>query len=373
MQDTDPAPFHHQAERLAAWIRLEQTPGVGRLTALSLIEQFGSPQAVFDAAAANLLPQLSKAQVSNLRAAPDPAFAACLDATFRWLERPGKHLLTYHDPAYPPLLRQIADPPLLLYAVGRLELLASAGLAIVGSRNATTQGAANARAFAQAVSGAGLTVVSGLALGIDAAAHEGALLGPGATVAVIGTGADRIYPRRNQALARRIAVEGCIVSEYALGTPPRAENFPRRNRLISGLACGVLVIEAAAGSGSLITAGVAADQGRDVFALPGSIHAPLSKGCHQLIKGGAKLVDSAADLLDELRVSPLARMHIAPAQVYDGPYAALLETLGHGPVDYDTLAGRADDLGALATQLLSLELAGHVERLPGGFFQRLNR
>ena len=374
MQDTDPTPFHSQAERLAGWLRLHQTPGVGRLSAVALVQRFGSPQAVFAAGFEVLRQHVSPARARALSAAPAAAVAASVDATLAWLSRPGNVLLTFDDPAYPALLRQIPDPPLLLYAVGRTELLGMPCVAIVGSRNATAQGVANAGAFAQALSSAGLTVVSGLALGIDAAAHQGGLRGPGATVAVIGTGADRIYPRRNEALTRRIAAEGCIVSEYPLGTPPLGDNFPRRNRLISGLSCAVLVIEAAAGSGSLITARVAAEQGRDVFAIPGSIHAPLAKGCHQLIKAGAKLVESIADLLDDLQVAPLARLNIAPAQSYQGDYGALLSALGQGPIDYDTLAGLTEaHLGTLATQLLSLELAGHVERLPGGFFQRVNR
>lgn len=374
MQDTDPTPTHRQAERVAAWMRLQQTPGVGRLTAVMLVQRFGSPQAVFAAGLDGLLQHVSPARAHALCAVPAAPFGASVDTTLAWLARPGHHLLTFDDPAYPALLRQIADPPLLLYAVGRLELLGMPCVAIVGSRNATAQGVANASAFGQALSGAGMTVVSGLAMGIDAAAHEGGLRGPGATVAVIGTGADRIYPRRNEALTRRIAAEGCIVSEYSLGTPPMADNFPRRNRLISGLSCAVLVVEAAAGSGSLITARVAADQGRDVFAIPGSIHAPLAKGCHQLIKAGAKLVESVADLLDDLRVAPLARLNVAPVQSYQGEYGDLLTALGQGPVGYDTLAGLTEaDLGTLATQLLALELAGHVERLPGGFFQRVNR
>ena len=374
MQDTDPAPLHSQAERLAAWMRLQQTPGVGPVAASALIERFKTPQAIFSAAFEVLLEHVSPAQARALGMAPPPSFQACLEAALAWMARPGNYILTPDHPHYPALLRQIADPPIVLYAVGRPELLGMPCVAIVGSRNATLQGVANAQAFGHAVSGAGFTVVSGLAMGIDAAAHEGGLRAAGATVAVIGTGADRIYPRGNAALARRIGQEGCLLSEYSLGTPPAAVNFPRRNRLISGLSCAVLVVEAAEGSGSLITARVANEQGRDVFAIPGSIHSSLSQGCHKLIKAGAKLVESSADLLDELHVSPLARLQPAPARAYDGEHLALLNALGHGPVGYDALAALTEaDAGTLATQLLSLELAGHLERLPGGLFQRVNR
>lgn len=374
MHDTDPANLPSQAERLAGWMRLQQTAGVGPIAAAALIARFTTPHAIFSASYALLLEHVAPAQARALCAPPPPAFQACLDTALAWMARLGNHILTPDHPQYPALLRQIADPPVLLYAVGRPELLSMPSVAIVGSRNATVQGVANAQAFGHALSGAGFTVVSGLAMGIDAAAHEGGLRSAGATVAVIGTGADRIYPRGNAVLARRIGQEGCIVSEYALGTPPVAANFPRRNRLISGLACAVLVVEAAEGSGSLITARVANEQGRDVFAIPGSIHSPLSKGCHKLIKAGAKLVESSADLLDELHVSPLARLQLPLARTYDGAHLALLNALGQGPVGYDALATLTEaDAGTLATQLLALELAGHVERLPGGFFQRVNR
>jgi DNA processing protein len=262
----------------------------------------------------------------------------------------------------------------LLYAIGRIELLQGPALAIVGSRNASVQGVANAAAFGHALSAAGITIVSGLALGIDTAAHQGGLRGVGATVAVIGTGADRIYPPRNRELAYQIAREGCILSEYPLGTMPQPANFPPRNRLISGLCCGVLVVEAAARSGSLITAHVAADQGREVFAIPGSIHAPLSKGCHQLIKEGARLVESAADVLLELRHAPLLGGAPEAGPAYRGAHLTLLEAMGQGPVDADQLGSfTGSDPGTVSSELLALELAGQVERLPGGLFQRINR
>lgn len=373
MQDTDPAPSTSQAAGLADWIRLEQTPGVGPVAVQQLLELFDTPQGIFGAGHAALAAVVADPVARALSAPPSPAILDTIVRVQTWLAADAHHLLTFDHPDYPPLLRQIADPPVLLYAIGQPALLAGPAVAIVGSRNASAQGVANARAFGQALSGAGLTIVSGMALGIDAAAHEGGLLGSASTIAVIGTGADRIYPRANRDLAYRIARDGCIVSEYPLGAGALPGNFPKRNRLISGLACAVLVVEAAAQSGSLITARVAGEQGRDVFAIPGSIHAPLAKGCHQLIKQGAKLVESAADLLDELKRAPLAGF--APPQAdYAGAERALLQLMGYDPVDIDTLASLTDaEPGILAGQLLSLELAGQLERLPGGMFQRLQR
>ncbi|ATQ74267.1 DNA-protecting protein DprA [Massilia violaceinigra] len=376
MQDTDPAHPVSQAERLAAWVRLEQTPGVGPGTAHRLLSRFGTPQSIFSASHLSLR-ELVSDSVARALCEPMPhACAAYLDTVHDWLAQPDHHLLTPDDPAFPPLLRELAMPPLLLYAAGRVALLSAPAVAVVGSRNATGQGAANARAFASALSGAGLTIVSGLALGIDAAAHDGGLRGPGSTVAVTGTGADRIYPRRNEELARRIAEEGCIVSEYPLGTGPSPGNFPRRNRLISGMCCAVLVVEAAAGSGSLITARLAAEQGRDVFAIPGSIHSPLSKGCHSLIRDGATLVDCVDDILIPLQVAPLATLDVAAPEtaIRDAGQLALLDALAYEPSGADALAAlTGSDPGTLAGQLLALELAGHLERLPGGLFQRVKR
>jgi DNA processing protein len=354
---------------------------VGPITAGILLARFKSPHAIFAASHAALRAVVSDALASALLAVPDAAQARALDTILSWCSLDGNHVLTLDDPAYPALLREIPDPPLLLYAKGQPALLAGPALAIVGSRNATTQGKHTAAAFAEALSSAGLTIVSGLALGIDTAAHEGALRGPGSTIAVVGTGADRIYPRRNRALAHQIAQDGCVLSEYPLGTAALAANFPRRNRLISGLACGVLVVEAAAGSGSLITANVANEQGRDVFAIPGSIHSPLSKGCHKLIQNGARLVETAADLFEALAMAPLvtgALPHAgqagAAAAAVDGDSAALLEVMGQGPLHGDILADLSDmPPGKLLAQLMALELAGMVERLPGGLFQRLNR
>jgi DNA processing protein len=268
----------------------------------------------------------------------------------------------------------------MLYAKGRIELLSNPSLAIVGSRNATAQGIANAEKFAETMSEAGLTIVSGMALGIDTAAHQGSLKcsdrpNTGSTIAVIGTGADIVYPARNRMLAHQIATAGCIVSEYSLGMPAIAANFPRRNRIISGLARGVLVVEAAAQSGSLITARMALEQGRDVFAIPGSIHSPLSKGCHQLIKQGAKLVESAQDILEELGHFSLSHPSTAVSgstNPIGSSLEQLLNVMGFDPVNIDLLAERAGiDAGTLNAQLLNLEFQGLIEMLPGGIYRRL--
>ena len=375
MQDTDPTPAVSQAPVLAAWLRLVLTPGVGPVTANALLDRFKTPKSIFSASHAALRKHASDAQARALLAPVDGALQAAIDAALAWQSEPGNHLLRRGDATYPALLRTLRDAPPLLYAKGRTDLLPGAALAIVGSRNATVQGRATASAFAEALSGAGISIVSGLALGIDAAAHEGGLRGPGSTIAVVGTGADRIYPRRNRDLAHRIASDGCVLSEYPLGTPPLAENFPKRNRLISGMSCGVLVVEAAAKSGSLITAEVANDQGRDVFAIPGSIHSLLSAGCHKLIQSGARLIASPGELLVALSRAPLVRAALpAPAPAESDELARLLETLGQGPLHGDTLAELTTmHPGNLSAQLVALELAGKVERLPGGLFQRVNR
>ncbi len=361
----------------AAWLRLMHTPGVGGVAARALLAAFGLPDAIFRAGF-DALRRVVAAPVAQALAGPVPeSTKALIDATLAWLQLPGNHLLTLADAAYPGALLEIADPPPLLYLKGRLELLSRPALAVVGSRNASLQGVANAEHFSCALSEAGLTIVSGLALGIDAAAHRGGLRGAGSTIAVIGTGIDIVYPHSNRALAGLIAEQGCIVSEYALATPPLPANFPRRNRLISGLARAVLVIEAAARSGSLITARMAGEQGRDVFAIPGSIHSALAKGCHALIKQGAKLVESADDVLVELQW-PSATVGAAPALAPALDHAqqepqqqALLAALGHDPVDLDSLAQRAGlDAASVIGQLLTLEMDGLVERLPGGLFQR---
>ena len=299
---------------------------------------------------------------------------AALGPTLAWLAEPGHALVAWDDPAYPRALLTVTDPPPVLHYAGKLDLLNRPALAIVGSRNATPQGRQNAEAFAAALSGSGLTIVSGLAQGIDAAAHRGGLAGTGKSIAVVGTGIDRIYPAANKALAHRLAENGGLLSQFVLGTPPLPGNFPRRNRVISGLVRGVLVVEATPNSGSLITARFAAEQGREVFAIPGSIHSPFSKGCHRLIKDGAKLVETAQDVLEELGMASTAawRRPEAGRPAPDDDAARVLAALGHDPVGVDTLAERTGlPARAIAVALVELELGGQVTPLPGGAFQRV--
>lgn len=358
---------------LIAWLRLEQTPGVGNETARRLLARFGLPAQIFAASHAALSELVSPRLAKALLASP-PGFQEQIDKTLAWQEQPGNLVLTLADAGYPRSLLEIPDPPLMLYVKGRAALLEAATLAVVGSRNATVQGIRNAEQFSASLSSAGLCISSGLAAGIDAAAHQGALTGPGSTIAVIGTGADIVYPARNRNLAHLIAEGGCIVSEYSLSTPALAPNFPRRNRIISGLAKGVLVVEAAAQSGSLITARMAAEQGREVFAIPGSIHSPLSKGCHQLIRQGAKLVESAQDILEELQFHTKTAISQAQPQAsfMEASEAGLLKEISFDPVHMDMLASRTGmDIASLTTELLSLELNGQLEALPGGYYRRL--
>jgi DNA processing protein len=360
---------------LDAWLRLLLSPGIGRDTARRLLAAFGSPQAIVDAAPAARRALLPPGQTDTL-ADPPPDWPAQAQATARWLDGDGeRHVVTLGDALYPASLLDTADPPLLLFLHGRAELLARPSIAVVGSRNPTPQGRENAQAFASHLSRAGWTVVSGLALGIDGAAHEGALAGDGSTIAVLGTGVDRIYPARHEALARRIAENGLLVSEFPLGTPPLAPNFPMRNRLIAGMSSGTLVVEAAVQSGSLITARLAVEAGRDVFAIPGSIHSPLSRGCHALIKQGAKLVETGDDVLAELRPAPrraaAAASATSPDTVGEPTRDPVLDALGHDPATLDAIGARTGWPAAeLAARLLELELEGRVRRLPGGLFQR---
>jgi DNA processing protein len=355
--------MRHDAE-LAAWIKLSLVPGLGGQSLRRLLTAFGLPQQVL-AAGRDALARIVSAEIAGriLSDLDSPAVAAALE----WAAADGHAVLALSDSDYPQPLLETADPPALLYLHGRRELLARPGLAVVGSRNATPQGISNAEQFARAFSGAGLTIVSGLALGIDAAAHRGGLEGMGSTIAVLGTGADILYPQRNRTLGERIAREGLIVSEFPLGTPPHGGNFPRRNRVISGLTRGCLVVEAALASGSLITARFAAEQGREVFAIPGSIHSPHSKGCHALIKQGAKLVESAQDLLQELGMKGFA----APPASAAPEVAGLLPHLGYDPCDINTLCARSGlTAAAVSAMLLQLELEGKVASLPGGQYQR---
>ncbi len=358
------------ASDLSPWLRLTLAPGIGGETQRALLAAFGLPERIFAAGAAALARVMPRATADRLLAGDT---AGAVGVALAWAGEPGNRILTLADAGYPRLLLETPDPPTLLYVKGRVELLNAPGLAIVGSRNATPQGAASAEAFAEVLAQAGLTIVSGLALGIDAAAHRGGLRGRGATVAVIGTGIDRVYPAGNWELARSIAEQGAIVSEFPLGTPALKENFPRRNRIISGLSRGCLVVEAAERSGSLITARLAAEQGRDVFAIPGSIHSPLAKGCHRLIKQGAKLVDDAKDILDELGLAPGGEASIAaPEPAADEATRKLLDCLGFDPCDIDTLAARSGlTAEKLYAMLLPMELEGRIASLPGGKFQRI--
>lgn len=349
-----------------AWLRLGLIPGLGPAALRRLLTDFGDPEAVANASATSLARSVGDALAAAIRHGPD---SALLEESLRWAGKTGNRLLTLADGEYPRRLLEIPDPPPLLYATGNVSLLTREALAIVGSRNATAQGTANAEAFARELSNSGFVIVSGLALGIDAAAHRGGLAGSAGSVAVVGTGLDIVYPARNRALAEELAAAGLLLSEFALGTRPLSANFPRRNRLISGLARGVLVVEAALQSGSLITARCALEQGREVFAVPGSIHSPLSKGCHLLIKQGAKLAESARDLLEELGAT-------APFQVQDTQLpredSALLAALGYDPVDLDTLCARSGlTAEGASAMLLTLELEGVVAKLPGGRFQRV--
>jgi len=337
-------------------------------TALAqLLRAFGGPGPILAATRAQLAAVVPDPVIARLQA---PAAGDALARMQSWLGEPGHELIAWDDPDYPKALLELGYAPPVLFYVGRRELLNRPALAIVGSRNATPQGLANARAFALALADAGLTIVSGLALGIDAAAHEGALAGTGSTLAVVGTGLDRVYPARHRDLAHAIAAAGGLVSEFPPGTPPKEKNFPRRNRLISGLARGVLVVEAALASGSLITARYAGEQGREVFAIPGSIHSPLAKGCHKLIREGAKLVETAQDILEELGWAG-AGAASRPDAVAIPPCSALLDALGDDPADIDTLVARTGiKADAVTAELTELELAGIVAPSPGGRWQR---
>ncbi len=362
-------------DRLLPWLRLIHAKGVGPARLAPLLEAGLTPERLLEDPPAALPPAARRA----LREIDE----AGVEAGLAWLEEPDCHLLVRDDPRFPARLAELPDAPLALFVRGAPELVASPQLAIVGSRNPTRGGRETAREFAAHFARSGLTVTSGLALGIDRAAHEGALEGHGPTLAVLGTGPDRVYPAANRDLAHAIVEGGgALVTEFPPGTPPRAGHFPRRNRIISGLSLGVLVVEAAPGSGSLITARLAAEQGREVFAIPGSIHNPLARGCHRLIREGARLVESARDVLEEL--APALRPWLeteAPAEPErptapaEGPadpdYASLLDAMGFDPVSTDTLVERTGlPPEAVSSMLLLLELEGHVAPLPGGRYQR---
>lgn len=365
-----------ERDELAGWLRLCLTSGIGNDARRALLAAFGLPGAVFVQTQDALRQVVSQAAATALATEP-PQFQSQLDATVHWLgDAPAgqRRIVTLGDAGYPPALLETADPPLMLYLMGVETPSWPRGIAVVGSRNPTPQGETNARQFSQAFAQAGLTVVSGLALGVDGAAHEGALEGAAAgqlaTIAVVGTGLDRVYPRQHLQLAHQITARGVIISEYPLGTPPLQHNFPQRNRIISALSLGTLVVEAALKSGSLITARLALEQGKDVFAIPGSIHSTQSRGCHALLKQGAKLVESAQDVLEELKV-PYVPVDSQGGTGTTDEDSSLLGAMGFDPVSLDSLMARTG-IGAagLQAQLLELELTGEVARLPGGLYQR---
>ena len=372
---------------LKAWLRLTLSPGVGNETARKLLAAFGSAQAVFGQSEAALRHLGTDKLVRAITVEP-PKLAELLQATVNWLSGHNDRVVAPIGSAhYPAALLNIEDPPLVLYMMGSLINSAQTApeniainLAMVGSRNPTPQGGANARQFAKAFAERGLCIVSGMALGVDGAAHDGALLGGGTTIAIVGTGLDRVYPKKHLALAHRIAANGLIISEFPIGTPPLTANFPKRNRIISGLSVGTLVVEAALQSGSLITARLASEQGKDVFAIPGSIHSPQSRGCHYLIKQGAKLVENAQDVMEELKlpfpsVAQTLDDDVEPPQGFSSVSpegdVSFLAALGFDIVSLDALQARTGlPTPELQAKLLGLELDGFLRRLPGGMFQR---
>ncbi|MFA6177985.1 MAG: DNA-processing protein DprA [Candidatus Methylopumilus sp.] len=353
---------------VALWICLTQIHGLGPQGLCHLLQTFGSPEQIYARSYPQLSAVVSEPVARQISAGPDLASAA---PTMKWLEQANNFVITLADADYPRALLEIPDPPPILYAKGHLHWLNSRAIAVVGSRNASHQGEKNAEDFSQALCQQGFTIVSGMALGIDGAAHRGALKANGATIAVVGTGLDIVYPARHRELAHHIAERGVIISEFALGTPSRAQNFPRRNRIISGLGLGCLVVEANVQSGSLITARLAAEQGREVFAIPGSIHSPTSKGCHELIKQGAKLVDNIQDILDELGSNMPEALPGSPADTasQEDP---LLKCIGYDPVSMESLVERSGLTSEhLSAMLLVLELENKVASLPGGRYQRI--
>jgi DNA processing protein len=359
--------------RVEAWASLQLVPRLTPRALFDLLKAFGGPKEVLAASQASLKRCVNAEIATAIRHGPDPHQ---LERALTWLAVDGNSLVAWGDADYPAMLLATPDSPPSFGYVGRRELLNRPAVAIVGSRHATPQGIEHAEAFAVALAAAGLTIVSGLAVGIDAAAHRGGLAGEGSSIAVLGSGLDRIYPPANRDLADRLAQSGGLMSEFPLGTPPLPANFPRRNRVISGLSRGVLVVEATLNSGSLITARLAVEQGREVFAIPGSIHSPFSKGSHRLIKDGAKLVETAQDILEELKLSPASTEPIPSAagkvEAVHGVAGRVLAALGHDPAGIDALCertGLATD--AIAAALIELELSGKIAPLPGGAYQRL--
>jgi DNA processing protein len=366
-------------DELRAWLTLVRVPGMHGGLIADLLTRCGSAAGILDASPASLR-NLGLEQ--PMREAVRAGGAASIDADLRWLEADAHHFIHWGAPDYPALLTQLRDPPIGLYVRGNPRALASPQLAMVGSRNPSPSGRETARDFAAHLARCGLTITSGLAAGIDTASHEGALASDGVTVAVCGTGLDILYPPSNAALAESIVGKGALISEFSTGTPPLKHNFPRRNRVICGLALGTLVVEAAVRSGSLITARLAGEQGREVFAIPGSIHNPMARGCHQLIRQGAKLVETAQDILTEL--GPLASTLREPSVLsksadvsgnspspLDKEYEILLDALGFAPAGMDLLVQRTGlKTDVVASMLLILELDGHIESYPGGLYVR---
>jgi len=366
--------FSDKQQSLASWLALHHTPGVGPATFARLLAQYSDPEAVFT----------SPSQAENISERTRAALAKPdwerVEKELMWFDEPNRHIITLHDPYYPALLKEIADPPSLLFVEGDVSLLSQWQIAVVGSRNPSASGRDTAYEFARYIAQGEVAITSGLAMGIDAAAHKGALTA-GKTVAVIGTGLDSVYPAKNRTLADEIVLNGAVVSEFALGTLPRAENFPRRNRIISGLSLGTLVVEAAIRSGSLITARMALEQGREVFAIPGSIHNPLARGCHRLIREGAKLAETAQDILEELGAlagaQRLAEVEQTEAEAApmddDADYQLLFEHLGYDPIEIDVIIQKSGlTAEAVSSMLLLLELQGQVESLPGGRYVRIS-
>lgn len=366
-------------DELAAWLTLLRVPGLHAGELQPLLERASSVASLVTASPATLRAiGASSALIDHLQKPHDEL----LRADLKWLEAPNHHIVTWGSAPYPALLAELRDAPIGMYVRGDANVLSLPQLAIVGSRNPTPSGRENAYDFAAHLGRCGFTITSGLALGIDTASHEGALAGGGRTVAVCGTGLDIAYPRSNRALAERIESQGALVSEFPLGTPALKANFPRRNRLISGLSVGTLVVEAAVQSGSLITARLAADQGREVFAIPGSIHNPLARGCHRLIRNGAKLVETADDIFCELR--GIVRALDSNVQgrrsgsstpdsqaELDKDYEILLDALGFEPAAVDTLVARSGfKADEVASMLLILELENRIESHPGGLYVR---
>jgi len=362
-------------DSLSFWLRLSRMPGATIQNLQLLLNAFGNIEALFGASRAQL-EQVLPGQANLIDALCRERHPDGLQQDLDWLQQDNNYLVPFTDDRYPPLLLQGNGAPACLFVTGDIDALCLPQLAIVGSRNPSASGKENASAFTSALVGSGLAITSGLAQGIDAVAHEAAISAGGKTIAVMGTGLQRVYPSANRNLAHAVAEHGALVSEFPLDAPPRRENFPRRNRIIAALSLGTLVVEAAVKSGSLITARLAGDYGREVFAIPGSIHSALSKGCHRLIKQGAKLVETANDIIEELGPMVGAMRQQVPEKVRPGKevpreFAALLEIIGYDPVDIDQLVERSGlTADVISSMLLKMELEGVVETGPGGKYQR---